>query len=263
MKTGTIYIIKNDINNCVYIGQTTRKIEQRFKDHLKRSTLQLESYKLHKAVRQFGREHFYVEALEEHVPVEELDQKEIEYIAQYDAFQNGYNGTPGGDGRIINICNHEQDVIEMADTGVGAKEIANLFGVHKATIMRTLHKCGFYYRPSPAKILELAADGIPIKQIAQQLQCDPHTVTRWLHKNGIRKHRQRMDQRTDFDIDLFRQDYYAQMPIEQLCLKYNLSKTTFYRIKKQIHMDTRNNKKGVTTMEQSSRPEDELPVEAH
>ena len=39
MKTGIIYIIKNRLNDKVYIGQTTTDIKTRFNQHCKNSTL--------------------------------------------------------------------------------------------------------------------------------------------------------------------------------------------------------------------------------
>lgn len=43
-KYGSIYIIKNNINDKVYIGQTTNTIEERFKNHIKKNLqLNLES----------------------------------------------------------------------------------------------------------------------------------------------------------------------------------------------------------------------------
>lgn len=37
MEYGYIYIIKNKINEKVYIGQTLRSVEERFKQHMKPS----------------------------------------------------------------------------------------------------------------------------------------------------------------------------------------------------------------------------------
>lgn len=38
MRTGSIYIIKNDINEKVYVGQTTMTVHERFMTHMKPST---------------------------------------------------------------------------------------------------------------------------------------------------------------------------------------------------------------------------------
>ena len=64
---GYIYIIKNDINNKVYIGKTLLPtIEERFKEHLKESIRERSKNRpLYNAMNKYGIEHFYIELLEE------------------------------------------------------------------------------------------------------------------------------------------------------------------------------------------------------
>ena len=50
---------------------------------------------IHSAMRELGRENFYLEILEE-CKQEELNEREIFWIAYYNSFKNGYNGTSGG-----------------------------------------------------------------------------------------------------------------------------------------------------------------------
>ena len=51
MKVGSIYIIKNKINDKVYIGQTTMTVHERFMVHLKPSTQKIRrNYKLYNAI---------------------------------------------------------------------------------------------------------------------------------------------------------------------------------------------------------------------
>ena len=72
-QTGSIYIIRNTINDKVYIGQTTMTVMERFKNHLKPSTCkQRSTYKLYNAMNKYGKENFYVETLESNIPVGEL-----------------------------------------------------------------------------------------------------------------------------------------------------------------------------------------------
>ena len=141
MRTGSIYIIKNTVNDKVYIGQTTMTVHERFMVHMKPSTAKLRrNYKLYNAVTKYGRDKFYVETLEDNVPLELLNQKEIEYITMYNSFYNGYNSTKGGDGRIINKVENEDELLSLAKSGVSADNLALKFSVNKATVFRTLHK---------------------------------------------------------------------------------------------------------------------------
>lgn len=93
-----IYIIKNNINNKVYIGQSIN-INKRIQEHFWKSTCQKDiSYNsvLHNAIRKYGKEHFYWEVLEECEP-NLLDEREKIYIEQYNSISPyGYNILPGG-----------------------------------------------------------------------------------------------------------------------------------------------------------------------
>lgn len=94
--TGNLYIIRNDVNEKVYVGKTYQSIEKRFKEH-KRAAREGKPYKLYNAMRKYGIDKFHIELLgifEKGV----LEEKEIEYIAKYDSYYNGYNSTLGGDG---------------------------------------------------------------------------------------------------------------------------------------------------------------------
>ena len=92
---GYIYKITNLINGKVYIGQTRRTIEIRWRDHVydsKRS-----EYPIHRAIRKYGVDNFKIEMLEE-CENDKLDEKEIYWIKEYDSTNSdkGYNATSGG-----------------------------------------------------------------------------------------------------------------------------------------------------------------------
>lgn len=92
-----IYKIENDINNKIYIGKTTRSLEERFQEHCrayKRDTL--EKRPLYQAMKKYGIEHFHISLIEETNNPEEQEKYWIEY---YGSFKNGYNATVGGDGK--------------------------------------------------------------------------------------------------------------------------------------------------------------------
>ena len=240
MKVGSIYIIRNTVNEKVYIGQTTMTVHERFMVHMKPSTAkQKKNYKLYMAVLKYGRSKFYVETLESGIPVTMLNQKEIEYIAQYDSYYNGYNSSKGGDGRIINKIENEDFVLKMAKDGVDSHAIAEQLGVNYTTVLRTLHKLGFYYRPDQEEIVRLSASGMSNKEIAQRFGCHAYTVSRALQRYDARKHNKPVKCRSDFDIDAFIEAYNNQTPIEEICLRFGITKTTFYRLKKQNEIPTR------------------------
>ena len=87
---GAIYIIKNTINKKVYIGQTTQKVEDRFKQHLK--LLKSNSNQIiHKAIKKYGKDKFYYEILEYGVDVQDLNKKEEYYFLLYNSIYNHFH----------------------------------------------------------------------------------------------------------------------------------------------------------------------------
>lgn len=239
-RTGSIYIIRNTVNDKVYIGQTTMTVHERFMAHLKPSTCKAKAgYKLYNAMKKHGNDKFYVETIEDGVPLDKLDEREIELIAEYDSFNNGYNSTPGGDGRIFNKINNEEELLELAKGGMSTKKLAERYGVNKATVIRTLHHLDFYYRPDQSKIVELANSGMTYDEVADAMNCDRVTVQRALHRKGQRRYNRKVSSRESFDYDALVSDYNNQVPIQELCEKYGITKTTFYRIKGQLGIETR------------------------
>ena len=98
-----IYKITNTTNDKCYIGQS-RDIEARWTKHLSiykhNSTPECELYR---AFKKYGIKQFTFEVIEE-CSIEELNEREIYWIAHYDSFYNGYNMTLGGE-----ACNGTND----------------------------------------------------------------------------------------------------------------------------------------------------------
>ena len=97
MKTGTIYLIRNTVNDKCYIGQTTQELDKRARDHLSG----IGNFCLADAVKKYGRESFEVESIEEGITQGALSEREIYWIAKYGTLSpGGYNLTEGGEGFI-------------------------------------------------------------------------------------------------------------------------------------------------------------------
>ena len=88
-----IYKISNSINNKVYIGQTIRPIEERFKRHINDATNYILDTHFARAIRKYGKENFYIEEIDKANNQEELNLKEQYWIRYYDSINNGYNET--------------------------------------------------------------------------------------------------------------------------------------------------------------------------
>lgn len=96
---GYIYKITNHINGKVYIGQTKRSIKIRWKDHIRNAEVG-NLHHLYESMRKYGIDKFTIEQLDTAETFEELNNKEIYYIQQYDSsnHQKGYNNCKGGGG---------------------------------------------------------------------------------------------------------------------------------------------------------------------
>lgn len=129
-----IYKITNQLNGKAYIGQSIH-IEQRWEEHLyKSSSCHLLKYALHK----YGVENFTFEILEE-CNQEQLNEREIYWIAHYDTFKNGYNLTMGGGGTIkYSIEAIYEEYLKTQSLSLTAKNI----GCHTNTARRVLNEYG-------------------------------------------------------------------------------------------------------------------------
>lgn len=90
-----IYKITNDVNNKLYIGQTTKSLEDRIRNHRNSFVSGVDNH-LYRAMRKYGWEKFHFEVIAEVNDQETLDDLEAYYISKYDCIRNGYNMAPGG-----------------------------------------------------------------------------------------------------------------------------------------------------------------------
>lgn len=91
---GVVYLIINMVNGKKYVGQTTQPLKKRFNQHAKSKKTHLGN-----AIRKYGVENFTIEVLEECYSREQLNEREIFWIAKLNCkHPNGYNLTDGGKG---------------------------------------------------------------------------------------------------------------------------------------------------------------------
>lgn len=88
-----IYKISNKINDKVYIGQTIRPIEDRFKRHINDAINNILNTHFARAIRKYGKENFYIEMIDSAETQDELNLKEQYWIRYFNSVNNGYNET--------------------------------------------------------------------------------------------------------------------------------------------------------------------------
>ena len=90
--SNTIYKIINKVNSKIYIGKTTKSIQERFLRHCYNSKTQ--NTHLYHAFHKYGIENFDIQILEE-TSIDILNDREKYWISK---LEPQYNMTPGGDG---------------------------------------------------------------------------------------------------------------------------------------------------------------------
>lgn len=110
-KLAGIYIFKNNINGKCYVGQSV-KLRSRIKDHLRNMQNHKLDLPIYRAIWKYGWHNFTLDILESFIPdpsitneelIKELDQLEIKYIEEYEAYTKGYNCTKGGDYGVLGL----------------------------------------------------------------------------------------------------------------------------------------------------------------
>ena len=106
---GYIYTITNKTDNKIYVGQTMRDVEERWKDHLKRGS---NCRYLSSAIKKYGVENFVFKLV--CITFDnQLDDMEIKYIEKYNCLvPNGYNLRIGGN----NGRHHAETKQKISDT---------------------------------------------------------------------------------------------------------------------------------------------------
>jgi group I intron endonuclease len=96
--SGIIYLIKNEINNKIYVGQTIRSLRDRIREYEKG----FGNVYLNNAFKKYGWSNFKFEVIDTAENLEELNEKEISYIKKYNSNNKefGYNIESGGKNAI-------------------------------------------------------------------------------------------------------------------------------------------------------------------
>lgn len=190
---GSIYIIKNKINDKVYIGQTTQTIQIRFVNH-KMASRTGEDTKFYRAIRKYGEDNFYIELIEE-IEIDKLNEREQYWIKKYDSYYNGYNSTLGGNQPYK--INYEK-VKDLWEEGLSIREIADNLKCGRDAISRILKQIikipeekikerGFQKNRTTTKekVLQLWNNGLTPHQIQQQLGSTDNTIKKILLEENI------------------------------------------------------------------------------
>jgi len=117
----------------LYIGVTTKSIEQRWKMHLNWAK-SAKPYKLHEAINFFGVDNFIIEQIDIAEDFEKLKGLEKQYIKNLNCkYPNGYNLTAGGQG-VLGITFSEETKKKLSEA---AKRRGNSAMITKEAIEKS------------------------------------------------------------------------------------------------------------------------------
>jgi hypothetical protein len=133
---GKIYIIRNIVNNKVYIGLTSSSLVSRLAEHKSKAT-NGSLTKLHKAMRKRGINNFYIKLLKRVSCRHDLIKEEIKYINKFKSIEKGYNTSKGG-GNTGN--RHGINVEYESKKFISIVSLANYLGIDKTTLGYRLRK---------------------------------------------------------------------------------------------------------------------------
>ena len=98
----------------MYIGQTTAKLNKRFYNHFS-AAKRGSTGQLHSAIREYGKDAFEIELLQEFQSFEESDEAERKWIVQLNTrTPNGYNIEEGGCRNRGSLCEATKDKLREA-----------------------------------------------------------------------------------------------------------------------------------------------------
>ena len=130
---GVIYKITNTCNNKVYIGQTVKTMDERWRQHhVNYNKPYFSHLPLYRAMNKYGPRSFICEQLEE-VPDNELDEREKYWIKYYNSYETGYNATLGGRATPLYEWDVE-DILERYHRLKSARKVALELGCDHASI---------------------------------------------------------------------------------------------------------------------------------
>ena len=155
MVYGVIYMLKNKLNNKVYIGKTKQGVEKRYKQHLlATNNTKILDYNLpvHRAMRKYGFSNFELSVIDSAYNLEDLNTKEKYWISKYNSTDSsfGYNLCKGGDGGSpVIISEKTREKFRKNSTGkTMIHDSQKTYRINKEDLQKYLDN-GFQYGPKP------------------------------------------------------------------------------------------------------------------
>lgn len=208
VKTGKIYLISNDVNSKLYVGQTIQSLNKRFNGHCcySKSDRSVNMY-IKRAIHKYGKKNFHITLIEE-CPIQELNEREKFWISFYDSYNNGYNLTKGGQDSNYASCHILEDTIDInkfseyiIEFKPLATEVAAHFGISKCSVYNLIDRLDnpdlklSSYNPRKGKsikeidseeLIKLYSEGWSILDLVKKYHVRKDKISKFLKENGIK-----------------------------------------------------------------------------
>lgn len=132
MSNFIIYKAENTFTGEVYVGATSKSLIERKNDHLQKSSKGSVGF-FHQAIGTYGSDSFVWTEVDSANSINELADKETEYIYLYDSFQNGYNSDNGG-GFKKTVYQYNVETGELVNSYDDLVSAANAVNANKRSI---------------------------------------------------------------------------------------------------------------------------------
>jgi group I intron endonuclease len=132
MSNFIIYKAENTFTGEVYVGATSKSLIERKNDHLQKSSKGSDGF-FHQAIGTYGSDSFVWTEVDSASSINELAEKETEYIYLYDSFQNGYNSDKGG-GFKKTVYQYNVETGELVNSYDDLVSAANAVNANKRSI---------------------------------------------------------------------------------------------------------------------------------
>ena len=136
--TKDIYVIKNDLNDKLYVGQAVNP-KKRFSTHCAKGAIKNRNSLIDHIIAKYGKEHFYFEVLESNI--ENYNDREKYWIEHLNTrVPNGYNvmeggQDPPGNRPVLTKSQVDLIIIELKTTKRSLGSIAKQFKTTKNVIL--------------------------------------------------------------------------------------------------------------------------------
>lgn len=207
-KLGKIYLITNNVNNKVYVGQTIQTLKKRFNGHCCYSkTDRSNNMYIKRAIHKYGKDKFTIHLLEE-CSIDKLNEREEYWISFYDSYRTGYNLTLGGQRSnyfslhrledTVDIIKFKQYIKEFKPL---ANEVAQHFGISKCSVYNLINRLNDpelilnSYNPRKGKtikdineeeLISLYNEGWSILDLVKKYKIKKSKISKFLKDKGIK-----------------------------------------------------------------------------